>query len=84
MGMTHRPDGIPAAQLTDDDLIREVDHLHATRHETFLHGGQDAFETHTSRMLELEHEYLRRFPEALIPSPLRTRAGRRQAAGLVP
>jgi hypothetical protein len=55
-----------------------------TRHETFLHGGQDAFETHTSRMLALEHEYLRRFPDALTPDPLRTRAGRRLAAGLAP
>jgi uncharacterized protein DUF6158 len=82
--MRHRTEGVPASQLTDDDLIREVDHLHATRHDTFLNGGQDAFETHTSRMLALEHEYLRRFPEAIAPDPRRTRAGRRIAAGLAP
>lgn len=82
--MRHRTEGVPASQLTDDDLIREVEHLHATRHETFLNGGQDAFETHTARMLALEHEYLRRFPEALAPDPLRSRAGRRVAAGLSP
>ncbi|WP_242419126.1 DUF6158 family protein, partial [Frankia sp. CpI1-P] len=41
-----------------------------------------AFETHTARMLELEREYLRRFPQAASPDPRRTRAGRRRAAGV--
>lgn len=82
--MMHRSEGVPASQLSDEDLVREVCHLHVTRHETFLNGGQDAFETHTSRMLALEHEYLRRFPETAMPNPSRTRAGRRLAAGLSP
>ncbi len=29
----------------------------------FLHGSAAQFETHTARMLELEQEYLRRFPK---------------------
>lgn len=73
--------GVPAAELTDDDLARELAHLHETRHDTFLDGSQDALRTHTERMLELEAEYLRRFPDRAAPNPLRTRAGRRSAAG---
>ena len=80
--MVHRPQGIPAAELSDADLVREVRHLHNTRHETFLAGSEDAFETHTRRMLELEREYLRRFPDAASPDPRRTRAGRRREAGV--
>jgi hypothetical protein len=82
--MLHRPEGIPASQLSDEDLLREVAHLHATRHETFLHGGKDAFATHTTRMLALEHEYLRRFPETASPDPRRSRTGTRRAAGVAP
>jgi Family of unknown function (DUF6158) len=67
--------GIPASQLSDDDLERELTHLHKTRHDTFLQGTEDALETHTSRMLELEQEYLRRFPDRSAPNPLRVRAG---------
>jgi hypothetical protein len=69
--------GIPAADLSDDDLDREVAHLHETRHETFLNGTEDALETHTRRMLELEAEYLRRFPDRAAPDPARVRAERR-------
>ncbi len=73
--------GIPAASLSDETLVREVTHLHETRHETFLHGSEDALEVHTARMLELEGEFLRRFPDRVVPDPLRTRAGSRHAAG---
>jgi hypothetical protein len=69
--------GIPAAQLADDDLERELAHLHETRHDTFMNGTEDALETHTSRMLELEQEYLRRFPDRAAPDPARVRASRR-------
>jgi Family of unknown function (DUF6158) len=68
--------GIPASELSDDDLERELAHLHATRHETFLNGSEDALETHTERMLALESEYLRRFPERAAPDPARVRASR--------
>lgn len=55
--------GIAGAELTEPDLLRELEHLHRTRHETFLHGGTDALVTHTQRTVELEDEYLRRHPE---------------------
>jgi len=79
--MAHHPEGIDPTRLSDDDLAREVSHLHATRHDTFLAGSEDALEAHTSRMLALEGEYLRRFPDRAAPHPLRTRAGSRSAAG---
>jgi Family of unknown function (DUF6158) len=79
--MTRHPDGIPAAQLTDADLSREIAHLHATRHDTFLRGTADALRAHTDRMIELEVEFKRRFEAVATPDPLRTRAGSRAAAG---
>jgi hypothetical protein len=65
--------GIAAADLSDDDLDRELRHLHETRHETFCNGTDDALETHTRRMLELEAEYRRRFPDRVQPDPQRVR-----------
>ncbi len=79
--MTTDTQGIPAADLPDDDLRREVAHLHETRHEAMLNGTEDAFEVHTRRMLELEQEFLRRFPSDSAPDPARTRAGSRESAG---
>jgi hypothetical protein len=79
--MAHHPSGIPGEQLADDDLARELETLHATRHETFLHGTEDALDAHTRRMLALEREFLTRFPDRTVPHPLRTRAGSRHAAG---
>ena len=60
--MTERP-GVPARDLSDDDLERQGVHAHAMRHWVFLHGTADQFRTHTERMLELEQEYLRRHPQ---------------------
>lgn len=68
--------GVPAGELDDDDLYRELRHLHETRHETFLHGTDEALANHTQRMAELEQEYLRRHPERSV-DPERTRAGTR-------
>jgi hypothetical protein len=79
--MAHHPEGIDANLLADDVLARELATLHATRHETFLEGSDDALAAHTKRMLLLEGEYLRRFPDRNAPHPLRTRAGSRAAAG---
>lgn len=73
--------GVSPKELGDDDLAREVTRLHDTRHETFLHGTEDALEAHTRRMLALEQEFLSRFPDRSVPDPLRTRAGSRAAAG---
>jgi hypothetical protein len=79
--MTEHRHGIDPAELSDDDLRRELAHLHETRHDTLLGGSQDALDTHTRRMLELEREFLHRFPAEGAPDPLRTRAGSRHAAG---
>jgi hypothetical protein len=80
-GMTDRAHGISPDQLTDDDLRRELTHLHETRHDTVLAGSESALATHTQRMLALEQEFIRRFPEEAAPEPLRTRAGSRREQG---
>jgi hypothetical protein len=68
--------GMPASELNEPDLIRELRHLHETRHATFLHGTEDALANHTQRLIELEAEYLRRHPERSV-DPGRTREGTR-------
>lgn len=73
--------GVRASELEDSALERELEHLHETRHETFMNGSADALEQHTERMLELEQEYARRFPQRTAPDQLRTREGSRQADG---
>jgi Family of unknown function (DUF6158) len=73
--------GIEPARLDDQDLRRELSHLHQTRHETVLDGTESALRTHTERMLALEEEFLRRFAREGAPHRLRTRAGSRAAAG---
>jgi hypothetical protein len=79
--MSDEARGISPTDLDDDDLRRELKHLHDTRHTTVLHGSQNALETHTSRMLALEREFLRRLPLESAPDPARTRAGSRDHAG---
>lgn len=66
------PMGVPAPDLSDEDLARELGHLHETRNETFRHGSDDALTAHTGRTAELEGEYLRRNPQREIdPKRLR-------------
>jgi uncharacterized protein DUF6158 len=79
--MTHRPQGIEPDELDDDDLRRELARLHETRHDTVLGGSESALRAHTTRMLALEREFLRRLPDEGAPDPPRTRAGSRLAAG---
>jgi len=74
--VTSHPAGVPAAELADDDLMRELGHLHETRNGTFLHGSADALAMHSARMAELEAEYLRRHPERQV-DPDRLRSGAR-------
>ncbi|MEU7915757.1 DUF6158 family protein [Microbispora bryophytorum] len=69
--------GVDPRDLGDEDLIRELRHLHETRTETFFHGSDDALERHTSRTQELEGEYLARFPDRQV-DPERLREGARQ------
>jgi Family of unknown function (DUF6158) len=79
--MTDRSHGIAPGRLADDALRRELAHLHETRHDTVLGGSESALRMHTERMLALEEEFLRRFPDAGAPDPRRTRAGSRESAG---
>jgi uncharacterized protein DUF6158 len=69
--------GVPANELSEEDLLRELAHIHQTRQDTFLHGSADALVTHTRRTTQLEDEYLRRHPEREI-DPDRLRAGARE------
>lgn len=69
--------GAPTAELGEEDLLRELGHLHETRHTTFLHGSADALDAHTRRTSDLEAEYVRRHPERQV-DPDRLRAGARQ------
>jgi hypothetical protein len=55
--------GRPAAELSDEELETQGKQLHDTRNWVFLHGTAAQFHTHTTRMLELEQEYLRRYPK---------------------
>ncbi|MGP3925261.1 MULTISPECIES: DUF6158 family protein [unclassified Streptomyces] len=71
-----RGGGIDAAALDEPHLIKELETIHRTRHETLLYGSEDALERHTSRMAELEAEYLRRHPDRSVAAG-RTRDGAR-------
>jgi Family of unknown function (DUF6158) len=72
--------GVPPENLAETDLLRELEHLHTTRHSTFLHGAPDALREHSNRTAQLEEEYLRRHPEREV-DPARTRSGARGEDG---
>ncbi|MEV7414471.1 DUF6158 family protein [Streptomyces sp. NPDC089919] len=74
--MAEHDGGVSAERLADGALLKQLEAIHRTRHETLLHGSPDALRTHTQRMGELEGEYLRRHPERA-PVAGRTRDGAR-------
>jgi hypothetical protein len=53
--------GIPASELSDGDLDRELSHAHEKRHDIFVDGTVDQLRNHSARTSELEEAYLRRF-----------------------
>jgi Family of unknown function (DUF6158) len=55
--------GVPATELSDEELEQQGKQAHDTRNWVFLHGSAEQFARHTTRMLELEREYLRRYPK---------------------
>lgn len=64
--------GVDPAELSAQDLLRELQSLHDTRHQTLRHGSDDALANHNRRMVELESEYLRRYPQREVdPARLR-------------
>ncbi|MEU1630070.1 DUF6158 family protein [Streptomyces sp. NPDC020096] len=80
--MAEYNNGVPPERLEERQLIKELEAIHRTRHETLLYGTSDALRTHSSRMAALEGEYLRRHPERH-PAAGRTRAGARARAACV-
>lgn len=72
--------GVDPRDLSEDDLFRELRHIHETRTDALLHGSADALDNHTVRMRELEAEYLRRYPQRHV-EPERLREGARAARG---
>ncbi|QOC90640.1 DUF6158 family protein [Micromonospora craniellae] len=64
--------GIDPAELSEEDLIREVQSLHRTRLDTLRHATDSALANHLRRTAELETEYLARHPGREVdPSRLR-------------
>ena len=56
--MLHPP---PWSAISNEDLVRELDHVHAKRQEVFRTGRAEAWQNHLERTTQLEAEYLRRF-----------------------
>jgi hypothetical protein len=69
--------GVDPNRLDDQQLMKELENIHRTRHDTLLYGSNEALRTHNERMAQLEGEYLRRNPRRLIASS-RTREGARE------
>ncbi|MFF5446251.1 DUF6158 family protein [Streptomyces sp. NPDC012888] len=74
--MPEHDKGVAPQHLEEAVLLQELEAIHRTRHETLLHGSDEALRHHSTRMAELEREYLRRHPERA-PVPGRTRSGAR-------
>jgi hypothetical protein len=68
--------GVDPGRLTDHQLMKELEAIHRTRHDTLLYGSNDALRTHNHRMAQLEGEYLRRHPRRVVAAS-RTRDGAR-------
>ncbi|MGR8011922.1 DUF6158 family protein [Streptomyces hypolithicus] len=69
--------GVEPARLDEHDLQRELEAVHRSRHDTFMHGSPAALQAHSVRMRQLEEEYVRRHPERHV-TPGRTREGTRR------
>ncbi|MDL5204738.1 DUF6158 family protein [Streptomyces sp. ALI-76-A] len=69
--------GVDAARLDDQQLMKELETIHRTRHDTLLYASNDALRAHNERMAQLEGEYLRRNPDRPVAAG-RTREGARE------
>ncbi|MEV2189245.1 DUF6158 family protein [Streptomyces sp. NPDC047966] len=56
------PRGVDPATLSEPDLLRELEAIHRSRHDTLLHGSAAALAAHDTRMGDLEAEYLSSTP----------------------
>lgn len=68
--------GVDPTDLDDQQLLRELETIHRSRHDTLLYASAAALSAHNVRMAELEGEYLRRHPQRSAALG-RTRAGAR-------
>ncbi|BBC31677.1 uncharacterized protein SGFS_029710 [Streptomyces graminofaciens] len=75
--------GVDPGLLDDQQLMKELESIHRTRHDTLLHGSTEALRTHNERMAQLEGEYLRRHPRRPVV-PGRTREGARERGPATP
>ncbi|MGW8065457.1 DUF6158 family protein [Streptomyces ziwulingensis] len=71
------PTGVDPGRLEDQQLMKELETIHRTRHDTLLHGSNDALRAHNERMAQLEGEWLRRNPRRPVAAG-RTREGARE------
>ncbi|MGW5231046.1 DUF6158 family protein [Streptomyces nodosus] len=69
--------GVDPGRLTDQQLMKELETIHRTRHDALLYGSNDALRAHNDRMARLEGEYLRRHPRRVVATS-RTRDGARE------
>jgi hypothetical protein len=60
--------GVDPARLDDSQLMKELETIHRTRHDTLLYGSNDALRAHNDRMARLEG----------LVAPGRTRQGARE------
>jgi hypothetical protein len=61
--------GIPGSELSDEDLERELTHVHEKRHDIFIDGTVDQWRNLVLRTRELEEAYLQRFPDKVVDAP---------------
>ncbi len=69
--------GVEPNRLDDQQLMKELETIHRTRHDTLLYGSNGALRAHNERMAQLEGEYLRRNPRRPVAAG-RTREGARE------
>jgi hypothetical protein len=69
--------GVDPDRLDDQQLMKELETIHRTRHDTLLYGSNDALRAHNERMAQLEGEFLRRNPSRPVAAG-RTREGARE------
>ncbi|MEV6957892.1 DUF6158 family protein [Streptomyces sp. NPDC051207] len=72
--------GVDPSRLDEQQLMKELETIHRTRHDTLLYGSNDALRAHNERMAQLEGEYLRRNPNRPVAAG-RTREGARERTG---
>ena len=60
--MLHPP---AMAEISDEDLNRELAHLYEKRHDILRTGTAEAWANHRERTDQLEAEYVRRFPRGV-------------------